>query len=76
MRVPVWFGFIPMPGLQRSIREAWVLTAFEMNAGKPAYLYARGNFDPADFRLPDHLYNNYSTPPLFGIYQYRWVWWD
>jgi hypothetical protein len=76
MRVPMLLGFIPMPGLQRSIREAWVLTAFEMNAGKPAYLYARGNFDPVDFRLPDHTYNNYPTPPLFGIYQYRWVWWD
>ena len=75
MRLPKFLG-LPLYGAQRSIREAWVLTAFQMNAGKPAYLYARGNFDPVDFKLPDPMWLNYSTPPLTGIYQYRWVWWD
>ena len=76
MRLPKLFGLIPLFGSQRSIREAWVLTAFQMNAGKPAYLYARGNFDPVDLKLPDPVWSNYSTPPLTGIYQYRWVWWN
>ena len=57
MRLPKWFGVIPLFGSQRSIREAWVLTAFQMNAGKPAYLYARGSFDPVDLKLPDPVWS-------------------
>jgi hypothetical protein len=76
MRLPLLFGVIPLYSAQRSVREAWTLTAFQMNAGKPAYLYAVGNFNPVDFRLPDAVFNNYATPPLTGIYQYRWVWWN
>ncbi len=76
MRLPKWLGIIPLYGLQRSIREAWVLTAFQMNAGKPAYLYARGSFDPVNLKLPDLIWLNYATPPLAGIYEYRWVWWN
>ncbi|RMF02248.1 MAG: hypothetical protein D6768_08740 [Chloroflexi bacterium] len=76
MRLPVMFGIVPLYFAQRSIREAWVLTAFQMNAGKPAYLYAVGNFNPVNFKLPDAVWHNYSTPPLTGITQYRWVWWD
>ena len=62
------------PWMQPSIREAWVNTAFQMNAGKPAYLYAVGNFDPVNFKLP-HAWAG-PLPPLTGIYQFRWVWWD
>lgn len=76
MRLPKWLGIIPLYGLQRSIREAWVLTAFQMNAGKPAYLYARGSFDPVNLKLPDLIWLNYATPPLTGIYEYRWVRWN
>jgi hypothetical protein len=62
------------PWMQPSIAQAWVNTAFQMNAGKPAYLYAVGNFNPENFKLP--AYNTGPRPPLTGIYQFRWVWWD
>jgi hypothetical protein len=59
---------------QRTIREAWVLTAFEMNAGKPAYLYVVNNsMNPVDYKLPD---SSSSLPPLLNVTQYRWVWWE
>ena len=45
-----------------------------MNAGKPSYLYAVGNFDPVNFKLPPA--DSGPLPPLTGIYQFRWVWWD
>lgn len=61
------------PWMQPSIREAWVNTAFQMNAGKPSYLYAVGNFDPVNFKLPDA--NAGPLAPLTGITQFRWVWW-
>jgi hypothetical protein len=62
------------PWLQPSIREALVNTAFSMNAGKPAYLYAVGNLDPVNFKLPPSSAG--PLPALTGIYQYRWVWRD
>lgn len=62
------------PWMQPSIAQAWVNTAFSMNAGKPSYLYAVGNFDPVNFKLPPS--NSGPRPPLTGIYQFRWVWWD
>ena len=64
--------YILFPSMQPSIREAWVNTAFQMNAGKPAYLYAVGNFNPVNYKLP----KSGPLPPLTGIYQFRWVWWD
>lgn len=71
MRPITFFGITLF---QRTIREAWVLTAFEMNAGKPAYLYAVSNtMNPVDYMLPD---SSASLPPLLNITQYRWVWWD
>jgi len=60
--------------LQPTIAAAWVNSAFAMNAGKPAYLYAVGNFDPANFKLPPAWLGH--PLPLTGIYQFRWVWWD
>jgi hypothetical protein len=68
----VLYGFFP--SLQPSIREAWVNTAFAMNAGKPAYLYAVGNFNPVNLKLPHA--GSGPLPPLTGIYEFRWVWWD
>lgn len=62
------------PWTQPSVAQAWVNTAFQMNAGKPSYLYAVGNFDPVNFKLPSP--GSGPLPPLTGIYQFRWVWWD
>jgi hypothetical protein len=78
MKLPLLFGFVPLYSAQPSIREAWVQTAFQMNAGKPAYLYAVGNFDPVNRKLPDPAWPGFypNTTPLTGVYQYRWVWWD
>ena len=63
-----------IPG--RPIREAWVLTAFQMNAGKPAYLYARSStFNPVNLSLPGH---GGDLPPLnpSTITSFHWVWWN
>jgi hypothetical protein len=62
------------PWMQPTIAQAWVNTAFQMNAGKPAYLYAVGNLNPEGYKLPP--YYTGPRPPLTGIYQFRWVWWD
>lgn len=75
MRMPMFFG-IPFPWAQRTIRDAWVLTAFEMNAGKPAYIYAIGTngVNPVNNTLP------MSGDPALGrpypVASYHWVWWD
>jgi hypothetical protein len=75
MRMPTFLG-IPFPWAQRTIREAWVLTAFNMNAGKPAYIYAVGTngVNPVDNKLPQ------PTDPLlprpYPVASWHWVWWD
>ena len=66
--------YIIFSWMQPSISQAWVNTAFQMNAGKPAYLYAVGNFNPVNFKLPAP--GSGPLPALTGIYQFRWVWWD
>lgn len=71
---PVMFFGIPL--YQNTIREAWVLTAFQMNAGKPAYLYARSaSFNPVNLKLPAA--SSVDPAPLNpgSIIQYLWVWW-
>ena len=68
------FMYTVFPWMQPSIAQAWVNTAFQMNAGKPAYLYAVGNFNPVNFKLPPPWAG--PQPPLTGIYEFRWVWWD
>ncbi len=74
MKLPKLFGVVPLFSAQLTIRDAWVMTAFQMNAGKSAYLYAVGNLNPVDYKLPDptwsFVYPN-ATVPLTGIYQYR-----
>jgi hypothetical protein len=62
------------PSLKPSISQAWVNTAFQMHAGKPAYLYAVGNLNPENYKLPPA--GSGPRPALTGIYQFRWVWWD
>ncbi len=76
MRMPTFFG-IPFPWAQRTIREAWVQTAFDMNAGKPAYIYAIGTngVNPVDDKLPQGN-DPAPQPPAFPIASWNWVWWD
>jgi len=74
MRIPTFIG-IEFPALQRSIREAWVQTVFEMNAGKPAYIYARGNgVNPVNNKLPRS--NDPDLPRPFPVSSWHWVWWE
>jgi hypothetical protein len=64
------FLFIP----QKPIREAWALTAFQLNAGTYAYMYARSaSFNPVNMLLPS---SSSILPPLqrSTIIEYRWVW--
>lgn len=76
MRVPLMWGVVPMPWAQRTIAEAWVTTAFEMGAGKPAYMWITGNGqNPYYDRLP----GPYTLPPSASPYPFgawHWVWWD
>ncbi len=74
MRVPRFFG-TDFPSLQLSIRQAWVKTAFDMNAGKPAYIYARSaSVNPADNKLPRQ--GTAMPPRPFPVSSYHWVWWN
>ncbi|HOU11756.1 MAG TPA: DUF6345 domain-containing protein [Anaerolineae bacterium] len=61
---------------QLTIREAWVKTAFDMNAGKPAYLYAIGTngVNPVNNKLPKGNGTLLSRP--FPAASFHWVWWD
>jgi hypothetical protein len=54
MRMPTFLGLVDLPWAQLTIRQAWVQTAFEMNAGKPAYIYAVGSngVNPVNNKLP------------------------
>jgi len=75
MRVPTFIG-IEFPWMQRTIREAWVHTAFNMNAGKPAYIYAIGTngVNPVDNKLPRP--SDALLPRPYPVAGWRWVWWD
>lgn len=75
MRMPTFLG-IPFPWAQRSIREAWVQTAFQMNAGQPAYLYAKGTngVNPVNDKLPRP--GDPLPPRPFPVASYHWVWWN
>lgn len=71
---PVTFFGIDL--YQMTIREAWVLTAFNMNAGKPAYIYAIGTngVNPVNNKLPRA--NSAALPRPFPAASYHWVWWN
>jgi hypothetical protein len=74
MKPVTFLGFVLS---QQSIREAWVLTAFQMNAGKPAYLYARSaSFNPVNLKLPAASSPDPAPLNPASIIEYRWVWWD
>lgn len=73
MRPVTFFGITLF---QRTIREAWVLTAFNMNAGKPAYIYAVGTngVNPVNNKLPRP--SDGLLPRPFPVASYHWVWWN
>jgi hypothetical protein len=75
MRLPTFFGFIEMPWAQRTIAEAWVQTAWELGAGKPAYIYATSaTVNPVANRLPK--VGDALMPRPYPVNWYYWVWWN
>jgi hypothetical protein len=74
MRVPSFFG-IDFPWAQMTIAQAWVTTAFQLNAGKPAYIYAAGGngANPANDKLPRPGTGMPARP--LPVVSYHWVWW-
>ncbi len=74
MRMPSFFG-IDFPWAQLTIAQAWVKTAFDMNAGKPAYIYARSTtVNPLNNKLPKP---GQAMPPRpLPVNSYHWVWWE
>lgn len=74
MRMPSLFG-IDFPWAQQTIAQAWVKTAFDMNAGKPAYIYARSaTVNPLTNKLPKP--GQPMPPRPLPVISYHWVWWD
>ena len=75
MRMPS-FPFIgELPWAQRTIAEAWVQTAFQMNAGKPAYIYATSvSVNPISNKLPK--VTDAPMPRPYPVNWYYWVWWN
>ncbi len=74
LRMPSFIG-IEFPWLQRTIAQAWVQTAFQTNAGKPAYLWATSaGVNPIGNKLPK------PTDPLMPrptpVNWFYWVWWN
>jgi hypothetical protein len=78
MRIPsitVLFVTVEFPWAQLSIRDAWVKTAFDMNAGKPAYIWATSaTYDPRNERLPKG--GDALKPRPLPVNWFYWVWWD
>jgi len=75
LRMPTLFGVFDMPWAQLSIRDAWVKTAFDMNAGKPAYLWATSaTYDPVNNKLP-RAFDSLPPRPR-PVNWFYWVWWD
>ncbi|MCX7792129.1 MAG: DUF6345 domain-containing protein [Chloroflexaceae bacterium] len=72
MRMPSFFG-IDFPWAQPTIAQAWIKTSFELNAGKIAYVYARGGTaNPATDRLPKP--GQPMPPRPLPVSSYHWVW--
>ena len=81
MRVPNYFPLNIFPAsvlkaLQPTIAQAWVDTAFQMNAGKPSYLFVLGT--NGRNTSTDKLPLSSEAPPSRpgAISTYNWVWWD
>jgi hypothetical protein len=76
MKAPSWFGF-PIITWQNTIAQAWVLTAFQMNAGKPAYIWVVSDAsNPYYDKLPDPTYGPFPPPRPYPFNEWDWVWWD
>ncbi len=74
MRIPSFLG-IDFPWAQLTIAQAWVKTAFDMNAGKPAYIYARSSsVNPLNDKLPKP--GTAMPPRPLPVISYHWVWWE
>lgn len=75
MRPLTIFG-IELPWTQRTIADAWVQTAFDMNAGKPSVIRAIGTngVDPISNKLPKP--NDPLLPRPFPVASYAWYWWN
>ena len=74
MRMPSFLG-IEFPWAQRTIAQAWVQTAFEMNAGKPAYIWATSaSVNPIGNKLPK--VTDAPLPRPYPVNWYYWVWWN
>jgi hypothetical protein len=75
MRMPSFPIIGDLPWAQLTIAQAWVKTAFDMNAGKPAYIYARSStVNPINDKLPKPGSAFPSRPTL--VTSYHWVWWE
>jgi len=76
MRIPKLLGLFEIPAWQLTIREAWVKTAFDLNAGRPAYIYAVGTngVNPVNNKLPKG--GDPALPRPFPVASYHWVWWS
>ncbi|WP_031460806.1 DUF6345 domain-containing protein [Chloroflexus sp. MS-G] len=75
MRMPSFPIIGDLPWAQLTIAQAWVKTAFDMNAGKPAYIYARSaTVNPINDKLPKpgSAFPSRPTP----VTSYHWVWWE
>jgi hypothetical protein len=74
MRMPRYFG-VDFPHLQRTIAEGWVQTAFNLNAGKPSYIYATSaSVNPVNNKLPRG--SDPALPRPYPVNWYYWVWWE
>ena len=61
---------------QRTIIEGWVKTAFDMGAGKPAYIFITGNGTTTSIdRLPPSILQPVLLNP-YPISYYTLVWWE
>jgi hypothetical protein len=75
MRMPTFWFIGDLPWLQRTIPQAWEQTAFQMNAGMPAYLYVTGHgVDTSLDKLPRNGDPALANP--YPIEWYFWVWWE
>lgn len=74
MKMPSFLG-IDFPWAQLTIAQAWVKTAFDTNAGKPAYIYARSStVNPLNDKLPKP--GTAMPPRPLPVTWYHWVWWE
>jgi hypothetical protein len=74
MRMPSFHG-IDYHWAQLTIAQAWVKTAFDMHAGKPAYIYARSTtVNPVNDKLPKP--GGPIPPRPTPVIAYHWFWWE